>query len=76
MIDDLPIKNQDPIYMNRGGQAFIIGGGWKLVMEDGKNWSLYNLNKEETEITDRSKKEPERFKTLLAKYNAWQKSVK
>jgi arylsulfatase A-like enzyme len=76
VIYDKPIQHQDPVYMNRGGQAFIIDGGWKLVTEDGKNWSLYNLNKEETEITDLSKKEPERFNTLLAKYNAWRASVK
>lgn len=75
VIYDKPIKYQDPIFMNRGTQAFIIDGGWKLVTEDGKNWSLYNLNKEETEITDLSKKEPERFNALLAQYNAWRKSI-
>jgi arylsulfatase len=73
---DKPIQHQDPIYMNRGKWAFIIDGGWKLVTEDGKNWSLYNLNEEETEITDLSKKEPERFETLLAKYNVWKNSIK
>ena len=73
---DKPIKHQDPVYMNRGGQAFIIDGGYKLVTEDGKNWSLYNLNKEETEITDLSQKEPERFNTLLVKYKAWRDSIK
>ncbi|MDF7823590.1 sulfatase-like hydrolase/transferase [Pontiellaceae bacterium B12227] len=75
VIFDQPVK-QDTVYMNRGGQSFIIDDGWKLVTEDGKNWSLYNLNKEETEITDLSNKEPERFNTLLAKYNAWRDSIK
>ncbi|MDF7799962.1 arylsulfatase [Pontiellaceae bacterium B1224] len=73
---DQPITHQDTTYMNRGGQAFIIDGGWKLVTENGKDWSLYNLNEEETEITDLSKKEPERFRTLLAKYHAWRASLK
>lgn len=76
VIDDKQVLDQDTIYMNRGGQAFIIDGGWKLVTEDGQNWSLYHLNEEETEITDLSKQEPERFNTLLAKYNAWIDSVK
>ncbi|VGO13837.1 Arylsulfatase [Pontiella desulfatans] len=76
VIYDKPIKHQDTIYMNRGGQAFIIDGGWKLVTEDGKTWSLYNLNEEETEITDLSKQQPERFNTLLAKYKGWIDSVK
>ncbi|TWU34599.1 Arylsulfatase [Novipirellula aureliae] len=76
VIDDQPIEHQDTIYMNRGGQSFIIDDGWKLVTEDGKNWSLYNLNKEETEITDLSQAEPERFNTLLAKYQAWKDSIK
>lgn len=56
VIYDQPIKHQDPGYMSRGGQEFIIDGGWELVTEDGKNWSMYILNKEETEITDLSKK--------------------
>ena len=73
---DKPITHQDPVYMNRGGQAFIIDGGYKLVTEDGKNWSLYNLNEEETEITDLSQEEPERFNTLLSKYKAWRDSIK
>jgi arylsulfatase len=72
---DQPIQHQDTIYMNRGGPSFIIDDGWKLVTDTGKNWSLYNLNKEETEITDLSQQEPELFQTLLTKYNAWKKSV-
>ena len=76
VIFDKPIIHQDPVYMNRGGEAFIIDDGYKLVTEDGKNWSLYNLNREDTEITDLSQKDPERFKALLTKYKVWSDSIK
>ena len=46
------------------------------MTEDGKNWSLYNLNAEETEITDLSQEEPERFNALLSKYKVWRDSIK
>ncbi len=75
VIFDKPVE-QDTVYMNRGGQAFIIDDGWKLVTENGQDWSLYNLNEEETEITDLANQEPERFETLLKKYKAWKASVK
>jgi len=46
------------------------------VTEDGKDWNLHNLNEEETEVIDLSQEEPERFNTLLAKYQAWRNSLK
>ena len=46
------------------------------MTQDGKNWSLYNLHEEETELTDLSKEEPDRFKTLPAKYNAWRQATR
>jgi len=76
VLRDLPLTDRDPIYMNRGSQRYIIDRGYKLVTENGKQWSLYNLNKEETEITDLSKQEPERYQSLLRKYEAWEKSLK
>lgn len=62
--------------MNRGSYRYIIDGGYKLVTEDGKHWSLYNLEKEETEITDLSEQEPEKFQELLTKYEAWQAQLR
>ncbi|EMI42003.1 arylsulfatase [Rhodopirellula sp. SWK7] len=73
VLQDRPRKDRDPIYMNRGSYGYIIDDGYKLVTEDGKNWKLYNLEKEETEITDLSKQEPEKHQSLLAKYKAWQR---
>ena len=69
-----PTKPRDPIYMDRGRYRYIIDGDYKLVTQDGKTWSLYNLVKEETEITDLSQKEPAKFEELLKKYEAWTKS--
>ncbi|MEO1529930.1 MAG: sulfatase-like hydrolase/transferase, partial [Planctomycetota bacterium] len=66
-----PLGDRDPIFMNRGNYSYIIDGGYKLVSEDGKRWSLYNLEKEESEITDLSEQEPEKHQELLAKYRNW-----
>ena len=66
-----PLADRDPIFMNRGSSAYIIDRGYKLVTEDGRNWGVYHLDKEETEVTDLSKREPEKYRELLAKYKAW-----
>lgn len=76
VMKDEPIERQEAVYMNRGGQAFIIVDGYKLVTEDGEVWRLYNLNEDETEIVDLSAAEPERFDRLRAQYKAWRNSLK
>ncbi|MFC7337905.1 arylsulfatase [Haloferula chungangensis] len=71
VMKDQPIKNQAPIFMTRGGPAFVIDDGWKLVTEDGKNWSLYNLKQEETEITDLASEMPEKVQQLKKLWEQW-----
>lgn len=74
VLQDRPLKERDPIFMNRGGNRYIIYQGYKLVTTDGKNWNLYHLEKEETEITDLSEQEPARHQELLHRYEAWQRA--
>lgn len=76
VIKDQPIEPRpEPIYMNRGQFRYIIDGDYKLVTDDdGESWSLYNLAKEETEITDLAKVEVEKYQSLLQKFEDWQKN--
>lgn len=76
VLRDEPLKDRDPIFMNRDPFRYIIDGDYKLLTVDGKKWSLYNLAKEETEITDLSDQEPEKAQALLSKYEAWQKGLR
>lgn len=77
VLRDQPLAKRDPIFMDRGQFRYIIDNGYKLTTDnDGKTWNLYHLEKEETEITDLSKQEPERHQQLLEKYQAWEKSFR
>ncbi|WPJ96595.1 arylsulfatase [Coraliomargarita algicola] len=76
VLQDQALKKRDPIFMQRGSHRYIIDEGYKLVTDDAKHWSLYKLSAEETEITDLSTEEPEKYQTLLSKYIAWEEGLR
>jgi arylsulfatase A-like enzyme len=52
----------------------IRSGDWKLVRSDKKDpWELYNMENDEIEINDLSKKMPEKVDQLLKMYEQWRK---
>ena len=69
----------DPVGIEVSGNAALFRGGWKLMRDlapfgDG-TWRLYDLAHDPGETHDLAKAEPERFKALLADYDAYAKRV-
>ena len=67
-------QDKDRIYFwSFIGNKAIRQGDWKLVQLHEKDWELYNIKNDPTELNDLSKKEPVKFNELLTKYNDFAK---
>ena len=53
----------------------VISGKWKLVLEKGQPWELYDLEADRTELNDLVEKEPGKVKELEAKFLEWAERV-
>lgn len=59
---------------HEGGRSVIAADGWKLIKDRGEDaWHLYDLNTDETEMTDRLAEQPERAEKMRAMWDAWAK---
>lgn len=57
---------------HEGGRSVISSDGWKLIRDRGeKEWHLYDLNTDQTELNDRIAQEPERATRMQAMWDAW-----
>ncbi|MDR1666829.1 MAG: arylsulfatase [Bacteroidales bacterium] len=54
-------------------KALIAADGWKIVRRPGqkKEWELYDLNADRTEMHDVASQYPDRVAQMVAKYEAW-----
>jgi arylsulfatase len=51
-------------------------GNWKAVKpKNGGAWQLFNLRSDGTETTDLAKAEPDRVRTMSARFEKWRKRV-
>ena len=63
---------RETLFWEHEGNAAVREGEWKLVREGGKNpWELYNLKADRTEQNNLASEQPERVKSLTAKWNEW-----
>ncbi|HEY4416093.1 MAG TPA: arylsulfatase [Verrucomicrobiae bacterium] len=66
---------RDAIYWEHEGNAAILEGDWKLVRFQWNGvWELYNMKADRTEQHDLSGAQPDRVKTMAAKWNVWAKA--
>lgn len=65
-------ESQPYIAWEHFGNRAIREGDWKLVWDDEvKEWELYNVRIDRIETNNLIKKNPEKYKNLLAKYAEW-----
>lgn len=76
VIRDKESGEQEPIFMDRSPYSFVIDQNYKLVTVDGKQWSLYDLSKDESETKNLAMEQPERSQALLKKFESWKKSFR
>jgi arylsulfatase len=60
-----------PLFFEHYGNRGLRQGKWKLVADKGRQWELYDLESDRTELNDLAAKMPENVKELSALYNAW-----
>jgi len=64
------------LYWEHIGHEAIRDGDWKLVQRrEDREWALYHLAEDRTELRDLSAEMPEKVAALQAKYDAWAKRV-
>ncbi len=57
---------------HEGGRSVISEDGWKLVRDRGeKNWHLYDLNHDETEMHDLAEQQAERVGKMEGMWEKW-----
>jgi arylsulfatase len=74
-----PLNRGEPLFAEHETNASVRAGNWKLVGEsvatpDGtqvKQWELYDLAKDRTELNNLAAAHPEKVKELSAKWEAW-----
>lgn len=66
-----PLNRPNPIFWEHEENRAVLDGDWKLVAVAHQPWRLYNVEKDRTEQNDLASKEPDRVKTLVAKWDAY-----
>jgi arylsulfatase len=57
------------------GARAVRAGPWKLVSEKGKNWELYNLDRDRAELDNLAASDPSRVQSLENIFRAWSSSA-
>ena len=66
------LKERTLFWEHEGNRA-VRSGKWKLVADHGKQWELYDLEHDRTELTNLASKEPQKVAELSAAYDSWAK---
>lgn len=72
------IKNKKPsthdyLAWEHQGSKAVLKNNWKLVMQRGKQWELFDLSKDRTELNNLSLQFPEKVMELKALWEQWAK---
>ncbi len=65
------VENRPPIYWEFRGNRAVRGGPWELVAERSKDWELYNVDVDRTELNNLLRFENERAGRMANLYETW-----
>lgn len=65
----------ETLYWEHEGNRAIREGKWKLVSQLGKNWELYEIERDPCEERDLAYDNPETIRRLAARWQVWADSV-
>jgi len=68
---DADLDERAPMFWEHEGNAAVRIGPWKLVREYPKDWELYDMRVDRTELHDLAAQHPERVREMAARYEAW-----
>lgn len=60
-----------PMFWEHEGNAAVRIGKWKLVREYPRDWELYDMEADRTELNDLAAQQPERVADMKRQYEAW-----
>ncbi len=66
-------EDRRPMFWEHEGNAAVRIGKWKLVRRYPRDWELYDMDADRTELHDLAPREPERVRQMGAQYDAWAK---
>ncbi|MBW2060877.1 MAG: arylsulfatase [Deltaproteobacteria bacterium] len=69
-------SRQKPLIWEHEGNCAVRQGPWKLVRENARQWELYDIREDRTELNDLAKKNQPRVEEMAAHYNEWAERVK
>jgi len=71
--DRAALENRKPMFWEHEGNAAVRIGKWKLVKRYPRDWELYDMDADRTELRDLAASDPERVRSMAAQYDAWAK---
>jgi arylsulfatase A-like enzyme len=71
--EDASGEDRRPMFWEHEGNAAVRIGKWKLVRRYPRDWELYDMDADRTELHDLAAREPERVEAMAAQYDAWAK---
>jgi arylsulfatase len=75
------LKRTNPLFWEHEGNRAVRDGDWKLVSvydnsaKKFKQWELYDLANDRSELNDLSISEPERTRNMIGEYEKWAERV-
>ncbi len=70
--DDLPVEISDRVlFWEHEGNRAIRAGDWKLVSKYSKDWELYDVSTDRTEMHDLSARYPQRVEEMASEWARW-----
>jgi len=74
-LEGKPLARQGLLFWEHEGNRAVRDGKWKLVSKHPHGWELYDVDVDRTEMDDLSSREPERTRTMAARWDVWAKRV-
>jgi len=66
-----PLDRPGAIFFEHMGNRAVRDGRWKLVRMSGRDWELYDMETDRTEMNDLSDEHPEQADRLRQRWEAW-----
>lgn len=64
-------ERERPIFWEHEGNCAVRMGDWKLVREFGRDWELYNMRVDRTELVDLRKRHAAQADMMIAEFGNW-----
>ncbi|RPJ81999.1 MAG: hypothetical protein EHM18_16195 [Acidobacteria bacterium] len=66
-------RDRGPVFWEHYGNRAVRMDDWKLVARNGREWELYNLEKDRTEMNDLASRDRARVEDMNRVYQGWTK---